>query len=165
MCSDLNRIIAFNERFAATVLSWVETAKDLANWASINEFPLTDVEIFAKWHSDRDIHPYVLQIAENIVGYGEIWFDNSDHSVEIGRLLIDPRHRNHGYGRRLIWLLLDKIDHDDYRSVEIRLAPGNATAKQCYERAGFKRVSKEIERNYNKAQPRKYIWMSYVLPK
>ena len=92
---------------ASTVLSWVKTATELLHWTGHEDFPLTDTGAFNQWHHDPDIHAFMLSVGDELIGYGECWYDDSDKSVELARLLISPDRRRQGHGQQLVHLLLE----------------------------------------------------------
>lgn len=155
----MSRIIEFKLDDGLQVLSWVQTAEELMYWSGRKDFPIENASIFEEWHSDPEIRAYLLEDENEKIGYGEIWFDASDNSVELARLLINPKYRNRGFGRQLVMHLLNQIDGKSYRSVELRLFPENSMAKRCYEKSGFVQVSQDTADEYNRNQPRNYVWM------
>ena len=155
----MTRIMEFKFDDRLQVLSWVQTPEELMYWTGRKDFPIETTSIFEEWHSDPEIRAYILEDKNEKIGYGEIWFDASDNSVELARLLINPKYRNRGFGHQLVMHLLNQIDRKSYRSVELRLFPENIIAKRCYEKSGFIQVSQDIADEYNRNQPRNYIWM------
>ena len=100
------RLIEFDQKWSETVLGWINSAEELLHWSARADFPLTDATVFDEWHSDPEITPYVLLLENEIVAYGEVWFDKADGSAELGRMIVAPNRRRQGIGALLIERLI-----------------------------------------------------------
>jgi ribosomal protein S18 acetylase RimI-like enzyme len=105
----------------------------------------------------------VLCVGDALVGYGEVWVDEAEHEVELGRIIVDPAGRGQGVGSRLVRLLLEKASHSGYPYAFVRVVPDNRAAIACYRGAGFSRVPEAEREEYNRGQPVDYIWMRHPL--
>jgi ribosomal protein S18 acetylase RimI-like enzyme len=140
------------------VLAWVGSVEELERWASRTDFPL-GAAVFRRWHEDLDVHP-VLGIEDGEpVAYGEIWEDRDEHEAELARIVVDPRARGRGVGRRFVTLLTAAARERGFEQVWLRVVPENDPAIRCYEHAGFRRASAADEGAFNAGKPRPYLWM------
>jgi ribosomal protein S18 acetylase RimI-like enzyme len=148
----------FDPSHAATVASWAPTPWERDAWAStIEDEP--DVSVFARWHADDGVHPFVLVQGDRVVGYGEVWEDPEETEAELARLIVDPRMRGRGVGRRMVELLSERARALGYDDVWVRVVPSNEPAIKAYAAAGFVRTTAENESRFNEGQPREYVWM------
>jgi ribosomal protein S18 acetylase RimI-like enzyme len=140
------------------VASWIGSADELDRWASLRGVDVTP-ELFAGWHAEPDVHPFVLVDGADVVGYGEVWSDDDHGEAELARIVVDPRRRGRGVGRRLTQLLVGEARARGFDEVWLRVVPTNAVAIASYRGAGFERGSGEEEAAFNAGQPRAYVWM------
>ena len=115
--------------------------------------------MFARWHAEPGVRPFLLTIAGETVGYGEIWEDPDEDEAELARLIVDPARRGRGVGRLLATLLLAEARRLGWSTVWLRVAPDNAPALRAYTSGGFVRASREEEACFNIGQPAAYVWM------
>jgi ribosomal protein S18 acetylase RimI-like enzyme len=160
----MSQLLKYSAINASEVLSWIQTPEELMNWAAIKDFPLSDISVFEQWHKDPEIQSYLLQQHREYIGYGEIWYDARDNSVELARLVINPKYRRQGFGQELIKQLLNCIKDQGFQTVILRLFPTNIIAKSCYEKVGFRKMPPEIEAENNADQSYIFDWMSYEFP-
>jgi ribosomal protein S18 acetylase RimI-like enzyme len=141
------------------VLGWIGSADELEVWASRRDFPPRR-ELFHEWHSDREVHPYVLSVAGRLCAYGEVWEDREENEAELTRIVVAPSERGRGLGRALVHLLSAEAIALGFRDVWVRVVPWNAPALACYEGARFVRATVEEEARFNQGQPYDYVWLS-----
>lgn len=125
-------------------------------------FPV-DVSVFQLWHADPDVHPYVLCDGAAPVGYGEVWVDETENEVELGRIIVRPASRSRGVGKRLVILLLQRAALSGFPDAFVRVVPDNHVAIACYRSAGFSLVPESVRGRYNRGQPLDYVWMRHTL--
>jgi [ribosomal protein S18]-alanine N-acetyltransferase len=140
------------------VLGWIGSADELEAWASRRDFPPRR-ELFREWHSDPDVHPYVLSADDRLCGYGEVWEDRDEDEAELARIVVAPSERGRGLGRALVRLLSDEAMALGFRDIWMRVVPWNAPALASYARAGFVRATAEDEASFNRRQPYEYVWL------
>jgi ribosomal protein S18 acetylase RimI-like enzyme len=153
----------FDQVWADEVRGWVVNSDECLNWASLPHLP-DNPSIFAIWHCDPDIRPFVLLQDATAIGYGEIWIDADADEVELARILVKPACRGCGVGRRLVGLLLAEAAKSRLPNAFVRVYPENAAAIACYQPAGFRRVDADIEASWNQSQPAAYAWLQRSLP-
>jgi ribosomal protein S18 acetylase RimI-like enzyme len=154
----------FNVEHAEVILGWVQAAEDRDAWASRAHLELTP-ELFCEWHADPDVHAYVLTVDGVLCGYGEVWTDEAEAEAELARVVVPPRSRGRGVGRRLVTLLAERASELGFADVWVRVLPTNVAALAAYAAAGFSRASADEEERFNAGQPRKYVWMRLMSPR
>lgn len=148
----------FDPSHAERILGWARSAEERDAWASIGEAEARP-DIFRTWHRDPDVHPFVLHVDGETVGYGEVWEDREAAEVELARIIVDPERRGRGLGRRLVELLVREATARGFTQIWVRVVPTNGPALACYRSAGFDRATPEEEAAFNRGQPRGYVWM------
>jgi [ribosomal protein S18]-alanine N-acetyltransferase len=151
-------LTAFARGHVDTVLAWVQSPAELEAWVSRTDFPL-DPSVFDAWHADPDVHAFVLADEGELRAYGEIWEDREEDEAELARIIVAPRFRGRGIGRRFVTLLAAEAVRRGFGATWVRVLPTNAPAHACYRSAGFHRAGRDEEERFNRGQPRKYVWM------
>jgi len=147
----------FDPSDAAMVSPWALAAAEVWAWCSRRESPVPP-EVIADWSKPDDVLAYGGWIDGELVAYGELWLDDDEAEVELARLIVSPGWRGRGLGRQLVTELA-ALARQHQSKVFLRVDPDNATARRCYESAGFERVSAEDEAEWNVGQPMPYVWM------
>lgn len=155
----MGSIQPFEQIHAARVLNWIRSPEELFHWSTRTDYPWTNHRVFLDWHADPEISACLLSVEGEIVGYGEIWLDESDGSAELARLLVAPEVRGQGIGRVLIAHLLHHLSGTGFTTVWVRILPTNAAALSCYRKAGFVRVSAPEEARLNEGERHQFHWM------
>lgn len=148
----------FADEHAETVLGWVQTDEEADAWATLPGRP-AGVSLFRTWHAAPDVHPFTLLADGEIAGYGEVWEDRDEDEAELARIVVAPKLRGRGVGRRLTGLLAGEALARGFDEIWLRVVPGNEPALACYRRAGFARATPDEEARFNEGQPRSYVWM------
>ena len=144
---------------AQDIAGWA-TSADEARWWGGHTVPWpVDPSIFRAWHEDPDVRPYVLREDGDLLAYGEVWVDDDEQEVELGRIIVRPERRGRGVGRLVVGLLLDQAKKTGYRSAFVRVAAENAAGRACYQAAGFVPVPADERREFNQGQPIDYVWL------
>ena len=154
-------LVPFDACWAANIFSWVQSSEELRWWSARDDFPLQTVNIFETWHADPDVSAYVLlNGSQQPVGYGEVWSDPEENSVELARLIIAPSHRRQKFASHLIDQLLARPEAQSRHPAWVRVVPSNLPAVLCYQSVGFIRATPEVEHTRNQWQRFPFIWMS-----
>jgi ribosomal protein S18 acetylase RimI-like enzyme len=156
-------LLEFRDAHAREVARWATSFDEVLMWAGSDAGWPFDVSSFRRWHADPDVKPYVLRGGDVLIGYGEVWIDESEREVELGRIIVNPANRGVGVGRHLVRLLLERASHSGFPDAFVRVVPDNYAAIACYRSAGFSRVPDEEREEYNRGQPVDYIWMHHLL--
>ena len=151
----------FDEAHASEVLGWARTPEEAQQWASVPFLRLRP-SLLREWHADPDVTPYVGLLAGELSAYGEVWDDHEQNEAELGRIIVAPRRRGFGVGRRFVSLLVAEAGARGFSRVWVRAAHGNAAARSCYRAAGFVRGTPAQEDELNLDQERPYVWMRYT---
>lgn len=154
----------FQPAQAAEVIGWVRTPTEARAWCGRQEATLPTAAIFAEWHKDQDVHPYLLAAQSLPVAYGEIWVDRTAGEIELARLIVRPDHRGQGVGRRLVAELLAVAAQFGLDCAYVRVLPENQPALTCYRHSGFIRVAVSDEQSFNQRQPVQYVWLRRQFP-
>jgi [ribosomal protein S18]-alanine N-acetyltransferase len=140
---------------SATVAGWAGTAEEASRWCGHAGWPVP-AERVAGWSTEDGVQAFGFHAEDRIVAYGELWVDHDEAEVELARLIVDPRQRGHGLGRRLVTALAARAE---YPEIFLRVHPDNAVALRCYTGAGFVRVDPAREAEWNAPQPVAYVWL------
>ena len=119
--------------------------------------------MFRRWHAEPDVRPYVLGDEDGPIGYGELWTDEAEREVELARIIVSPKGRSRGVGRRLVFLLLERASLSGMPDAFVRVVPENGAALACYRGAGFSPVPEAERQEFNRGQPVDYVWMHHPL--
>lgn len=145
----------------STVVEWIVSPEEAILWAGATTWPVPP-ELLVTWHAEPEVVPFML-LADGVpAGYGELWEDETE--VELARLLVDPRRRRQGLGRRLVEGLVTEARRRGFADIWLRVVPTNEPAVCCYLASGFVRTSPNEEAEFNLRQPREYAWMRYGPP-
>ncbi|WAU83492.1 GNAT family N-acetyltransferase [Streptomyces sp. Qhu-G9] len=151
----------FGTGHATTVASWPASAAEVVMWCGLRDFPVAGPTV-AAWQHEPDVTAHVLVEGEQLVGYGELWFDAEEDEVELARIIVAPGARGRGLGRVLVRGLLAEARHSGLSEVFVRVHPDNAGALRCYRGAGFGRVDAESAEAWNAGQPVDYVWLRHT---
>ena len=156
-------LLEFSDAYAREITRWATSIDEVRRWAGSDPgFPV-DASVFQLWHADRDVRPYVLCAGDALLGYGEVWIDEAEHEVELGRIIVNPASRGRGVGKRFVRLLLERASLSGFPDAFVRVVPDNHVAIACYRSAGFSLVPESVRERYNRGQPVDYVWMHHPL--
>ncbi len=110
---------------AQDIAGWATSADEARWWGGHTVTWPVDPSIFCAWHEDPDVRPYVLREDGDLLAYGEVWVDDDEQEVELGRIIVRPERRGRGIGRLLVSLLLDQATQTGYRSI------GDSPSSMC----------------------------------
>ena len=153
----------FEPQDGTQVVRWAQAPGVALAWASLDG-PPDDPAIFASWHAEGWVRPYVLLLDQRLAAYGEIWQEPETGEIEIARVIVAPKQRGRGVGRALVERLLATCNSRAPRAAFVRVRPDNTAAVGCYQGAGFRLVSPDQRREYNVDQPSEYLWMTRPVP-
>ncbi len=152
-------LLEFGDAHAREVAGWATSIEEVRRWAGSEPgFPV-DVSVFDRWHADPDVKFYISCDGDALIGYGEVWVDEAEREVELGRIIVRPASRGRGAGKRLVRLLLERASLSGLADAFVRVVPENAVAIACYRSAGFSPVPETEREQYNRGQPVDYVWM------
>ena len=139
---------AFDPRCAGLVVSWVRTPQELFHLAPKTAPPLTVAKVLG-WRRPQG-QPLLLWPAEGELplGYAELNPMKSDsRHLWLGHVVLDPRCRGKGEGRRFVQALLRWGEEElGARRVSLVVFPDNQAAVACYLKAGFSLRGDEYHR-------------------
>ena len=152
------RLRPFPADSAGVVSGWAVTDEEVLMWCSLRSAPVPPAQINA-WAREDWAEPFGLYRDGQLVAYGELWTDDGEAEIELGRLIVAPGERGQGLGRRLAAMLAG-LARSRYPRVFLRVHPGNIAAQRCYAAAGFQPVDPGQAAAWNAGQPMEYIWLS-----
>ncbi|GAA2872601.1 hypothetical protein GCM10010517_33030 [Streptosporangium fragile] len=156
-------LLPFAAEYAAAVAGWPVSSREVAMWCGRQEFPMP-AQIVAGWHEAEDVRSYMLVEGQDLLGYGELWFDTEEDEVELARIIVAPGTRGKGIGRELVRGLTGLAREAGYPDVFMRVHPDNDQALRCYRGAGFLPVDADLAATWNAAQPVDYVWLRHAGP-
>ena len=156
-------LLDFRDVHAREIFRWATSIDEVRRWAGSDTGWPVNVSEFQLWHADPDVRPYVLCDGDTLIGYGEVWLDEAEQEVELGRIIIRPASRGRGVGRRFVRLLLERASLSGFPEAFVRVVPDNRVAIACYRSAGFSLVPESVRVSYNQGQPVDYVWMRHPL--
>ena len=134
----MTEIQKFEEENIETLISWINNAEDLMQFAGPKfTFPLTKSQIAESLVDKNRFAFAVMDKSDEIIGHAEIYF--KENSFALGRILINNENRGKGYGKFLTERLLEfgfKKSNMEY--AELNVFDWNKPAIKSYEKAGFK---------------------------
>lgn len=123
------------EQDEAILKEWLQNKEDCLLVTNQTEYSSQD---FFNWLKAEDQQCYCLVDVENqIIGYGEIWVDECEKDLELAHLIINPSLRNRGYGKILLSLLEEKAMKFNFPIIYLRVNPQNVRAIHCYEKCNY----------------------------
>lgn len=133
------RIEKFDQCNSETLISWIDTAETLMQFAGPSfSFPLTKEQL-DKSLSDKNRFAFqAMELnTQTMIGYGEIYLKKQ--SAHLGRIIIgEEKLRGKGYGQTIIKFLLDYAFKNLHQSkVELNVFEWNTVAINCYKKMGF----------------------------
>lgn len=156
-------LLAAAAHHAETVAGWSRSAEEAERWVSKAEHPFP-VSVVETWWAETDVQPWLLLDSDRVpAGYGEVWDDADEDEVELARLIVDPHRRRQGFGRLLVDQLLTLAGRSGRTDCFLRAAPDNPAALALYRSAGFGDVDPAQAAEWNRQQPRDYIWLQQSL--
>ena len=152
----------FADSHAGEIGSWPVTSDEAKAWAgNRTRFPVMPAQ-FRCWHDDPNVHPFVAFQNNDLVAYGELWVEQAEQEVELGRIIVHPKRRKMGVGHSFVTALVDHAATFGFVNLIIRVLPDNVYAIRCYESAGFQAVPIQDQETYNRGQPTAYVWLKYA---
>jgi len=156
-------LLKFRDAHAREISRSATSVEEVRRWSVSDTGFHVDVSVFQLWLADPDVNPYVLCDGAALIGYGEVWVDETEHEVELGRIIVRPESRSCGVGKRFVILLLERAALSGFPDAFVRVVPDNHVAIGCYRSAGFSLVPESVRERYNQGQPVDYVWMRHPL--
>ena len=99
-------LIPFHDQYAELVRSWIDSEAAYLAVCRGRDWPPPE-DIVKQWQRD-DMSAWLLIVSGEPAGYGEVWDRPHDMAVELNHIVVDPKQRRAGCGRRLIELLFER---------------------------------------------------------
>ena len=105
---------------------------------SQRDFVAPNVYSLAQAYAQPECVPLAVYDGNEPVGFVMYAMDADEREYCIYRVMIDRKHQSKGYGREVMWLLLNRLRADrEHHVIFISFAPENVWAKSLYESMGF----------------------------
>lgn len=141
------KLLPFTTTDIDRLIGWIPSLEALQMWtASSFGFPLTREHLERHMREsaecgDRLLFKAVEPDERKVVGHVELGaIDHRNHSLRIGRVLLDPEARGRGHGTAMMRSALTLAFETLFQMhrVELAVFDVNPRAIACYERAGFR---------------------------
>lgn len=129
-----------------TVLDWIDDAEACRRWAGPQvTFPATADGAWLEMAASPD-NAFALVADTTLVGFGQL-LARDFRVVHMARLIVDPRHRGQGLGRRLCEALIETAC-DDFatRRLTLNVYADNHVAHALYRSLGFSELLRDDSR-------------------
>ena len=97
----------------------------------------TNAKSIAQAHFEPRAWYRAIYADDEPVGFAMVYRNPPDDPFYIWRFMIDARFQGRGYGAQALELLLDEARRDGAPEVTLSVQPGEHSAREFYERAGF----------------------------
>lgn len=144
------RLRPFRAPDAKTIITWTGEPEEFYWWSAgiMGDFPVTEQRLLeATSGRERNTRYFPLTAFDESgpVGFFTVRTPGEDdRKVSLGYVIIDPRRRGMGYGKRMLELGL-KFIFDVYGADEVSLDvfENNTRAYGCYKSLGFEETGKQ----------------------
>ena len=128
----------------ASLASWISSSDDCLLWAGpAVRYPHSVEELKEDLTTEGTVSLSLKNERNELLGFGQIWSRNQ-LSAHLGRIIINPKLRKNGYGKKLIHSLIrearSKFDHD---TITLKVYRRNRTASTIYKSLGFEEATEE----------------------
>ena len=138
-------LVHMNESDIDEIASWVTDEAEVMQWAgpayrinSLKEDMKSSYNYFKENPDKIILLKAVKRGVDQTIGHVQLFIDNLNESVGIGRMIVNPSLRQNGYGKEIISKILE-IGFINLKKNLIHLAvfDFNLPAIKCYQRFGF----------------------------
>lgn len=134
----------FNKGDEKVITSWVNDAREFYMWTAgrMGDFPITEKKLLnaiSAREYDKNYYPFVAIEENDLIGFFTMRIPGEDNKkVSFGYVIVNPRKRGLGFGRKMIELGL-KFAFEDYgaNDVSLHVFDVNTRAYKCYKSTGF----------------------------
>ena len=143
----------YNSSYAETIINWLKDEESFYRWSAgvLDTFP-TNKDKFnsriQKMKSTKLFYAYVVKLNNEVIGFFTLRYrEESINVLTIGFVIIDPKYRHLGYGKKMLELAIN-LAFSKYKtdSVNLRVFKDNTDAYNCYKKVGL--VENGIEEYY-----------------
>ena len=134
---------------AKTVLSWINDEKTLKMWSrnTFSSHPITEDDLnsyYSAKSKEEKFHPMSFWDNEELVGHAVMSLDGD--VARMGFIIIDPKLRGAGMGRKIVSLALDfAFSHNEIEKASLYVYDKNVSAYNCYVKLGFTKMPSEYD--------------------
>ncbi len=119
---------------AELVLAWCREKKEFYLWSAgvLGEYPLAAENL----HFPMDAEAFLMHDETGAAGFF-ILRKTEEKEYRIGFVIIDPKKRGLGYGKKMMRLAAEYAFEKGAEAVSLAVFENNKRAMHCYESAGF----------------------------
>ncbi|NLZ82149.1 MAG: GNAT family N-acetyltransferase [Clostridiales bacterium] len=148
MLLEENNIVIRNATMddAEQLCMWWNDGKIMAHAGFPNGLGTTEEDIIRKISTDSDDTRRRLIIEIDKISVGEMSYHNiGDSIVEIGIKICDNHKQNHGYGSRILRMLIRELFSQGYKKIKLDTNLNNERAQHVYEKIGFRKTGIRVD--------------------
>ena len=135
----------YSSSYAKTILSFTSDIESFYRWSAgvLGTYPIDEVKFndrIKELKSSKLFYPYVVKLEEEVIGFFTLRYKiESVNDLTIGFVIIDPKYRGCGYGKKMLELAIN-LAFSKYKSdsVNLRVFKDNVDAYKCYKSCGLK---------------------------
>ena len=144
MSSEL-KIRPYINSYAKTILSFLSDMESFYRWSAgvLGTYPIDEGmfnDRIKELKSSKLFYPYVIKLDDEVIGFFTLRYKlESVNALTIGFVIIDPKYRGLGYGKKMLDLAIN-LAFNEYKSdsVNLRVFKDNIEAYNCYKKCGLK---------------------------
>ena len=135
----------YSSSYASTILSFTTDIESFYRWSAgvLGDYPIDEVKFndrIKELKSSKMFYPYVVKLEDEVIGFFTLRYkEESANDLTIGFVIIDPKYRGFGYGKKMLELAIN-LAFNKYKSdgVNLRVFKDNLDAYKCYKSVGLK---------------------------
>ena len=135
----------YSSSYASTILSFTNDIESFYRWSAgvLGDYPIDEVKFndrIKELKSSKLFYPYVVKLEDEVIGFFTLRYrEESANDLTIGFVIIDPKYRGFGYGKKMLDLAIN-LAFNKYKSdgVNLRVFKDNLDAYKCYKSVGLK---------------------------
>lgn len=135
----------YSSSYASTILSFTTDIESFYRWSAgvLGDYPIDEVKFndrIKELKSSKLFYPYVVKLEDEVIGFFTLRYkEESANDLTIGFVIIDPKYRGFGYGKKMLELAIN-LAFNKYKSdgVNLRVFKDNIDAYKCYKSVGLK---------------------------
>ncbi|HHX11772.1 MAG TPA: GNAT family N-acetyltransferase [Clostridiales bacterium] len=131
---------------AEQLCTWWNDGKIMAHAGFPNGLGTSKEEIIRKISTDTDDTRRRLIIDIDKIPVGEMSYHNLGNNIaEIGIKICDFKQQNHGYGSRILGMLIHELFKQGYEKIKLDTNLNNERAQHVYEKIGFRKTGIRVD--------------------
>ena len=124
----------------SSVISWIADANECLIWAGpAVTFPVFLQELMVQMEYTPD-NSFCMVDGERMVAFGQL-IKRAEHHFHLARLIVAPKIRGNGYGRKLCRYLIERAVQLNCQLLTLNVYQNNLMALGLYRKIGFEATS------------------------